>query len=423
MKRILAICGKDLRLIFKDRAALIFMLLAPFLLTLGMGAVTGSLPGTSQPSTGLADIPVVIVNQDTGELGKHVVEAFSAEELAGLFAARESSDVAAARKAVEDDQVAAAIFIPAGFSASILPDAASGQRGSLAPIEVYTSRARPVSADVTRSVVMEIVSRMDAASTAASVSVTQLLASGRLHPNEIGAYVGQLIGQMTTSEEGGSSAAMRLELETNAEQPQKFNLLSYLAPGMAVFFLMYTTTQGGRSILAERDHGTLARMLVSPANNAEILGGKLLSIFAAGLLQMGILIVACSLLFGLQWGDPLALAILVGMVVLAATGWGVLLAAVVKTSFQAASVGTALMLLFGILGGTFLSVSSFSAPVRLLSRLTPNAWAMDGFTTLALGGGLNDLLVPLAALLAMSVVLFVAAVLVARRRWASGFMP
>jgi len=32
---------KDMKLAFRDRAALIFMLLAPFLLTLGMGLVTG----------------------------------------------------------------------------------------------------------------------------------------------------------------------------------------------------------------------------------------------------------------------------------------------------------------------------------------------------------------------------------------------
>ena len=38
---------KDLRLAFRDRAALMFMLLAPFLLTIGMGFVTGRFSGTS----------------------------------------------------------------------------------------------------------------------------------------------------------------------------------------------------------------------------------------------------------------------------------------------------------------------------------------------------------------------------------------
>ena len=61
MKKLFLIGIKDLKLIFRDRAALIFMLLAPFLLTIGMGFVTGRFSGGSN---GLSDIPVIIVNLD-----------------------------------------------------------------------------------------------------------------------------------------------------------------------------------------------------------------------------------------------------------------------------------------------------------------------------------------------------------------------
>ena len=60
---------KDLKLMFRDRAALMFMLLAPFLLTLGMGFVTGRFSGSS---SGLSDIPVIIVNLDNEQLGQRV---------------------------------------------------------------------------------------------------------------------------------------------------------------------------------------------------------------------------------------------------------------------------------------------------------------------------------------------------------------
>ena len=42
MKKLFLIGFKDLKLVFRDRPALIFMLLAPFLLTLGLGFVTGA---------------------------------------------------------------------------------------------------------------------------------------------------------------------------------------------------------------------------------------------------------------------------------------------------------------------------------------------------------------------------------------------
>lgn len=87
---------KDLRVIFRDRAALVFMLLAPFLLTVGMGFVTGRFSGSS--NSGLADIPVIIVNLDNAELGNALVDVFHSEDLAELVAPAETSNPEAARR-------------------------------------------------------------------------------------------------------------------------------------------------------------------------------------------------------------------------------------------------------------------------------------------------------------------------------------
>ena len=50
MKKLFLIGIKDLKLMFRDRAALTFMLLAPFLLTIAMGFVTGRFSGGSTGS-------------------------------------------------------------------------------------------------------------------------------------------------------------------------------------------------------------------------------------------------------------------------------------------------------------------------------------------------------------------------------------
>jgi ABC-2 type transport system permease protein len=74
------------------------------------------------------------------------------------------------------------------------------------------------------------------------------------------------------------------------------------------------------------------------------------------------------------------------------------------------------MLLFGILGGSFVSLSGSGPVVDALSKLTPNAWALDGFTQLGLGNGIESLLPSLAALVVMAVVLFAVSVALFRRR-------
>src|SRR5690349_10241034 len=98
MKKLFLIGLKDLKLIFRDRAALIFMLLAPFLLTVGMGFVTGRFSGGSR---GLSDIPVVVVNLDQEQLGNALADVFSSEELAALMEPTVSSDPQAARQTVD----------------------------------------------------------------------------------------------------------------------------------------------------------------------------------------------------------------------------------------------------------------------------------------------------------------------------------
>src|SRR5690554_4345220 len=118
MEKFLLIGIKDLRLVLRDRAALTFMLLAPFLLTIGMGFVTGRFSGGS---TGLSDIPVVIVNLDKEELGNALEDLFYSKDLSALVEPRASFDPESARQLIESDEVSAAIIIPAGFTRSMVP--------------------------------------------------------------------------------------------------------------------------------------------------------------------------------------------------------------------------------------------------------------------------------------------------------------
>ena len=151
MKKLFLIGIKDLKLIFRDRAALTFMLLAPFLLTIGMGFVTGRFSGGS---TGLSDIPVVIVNLDKEQLGNALEDLFNSEDLAELIAPSQSSNPDEAREKIESNEATAAIIIPKGFTQSIIPTDASAfnpnyVQPAVVQIEVYTNPTSPTSHDRT----------------------------------------------------------------------------------------------------------------------------------------------------------------------------------------------------------------------------------------------------------------------------------
>lgn len=411
MKKILLIGWKDVTLAFRDRAALILMLAAPFALTLGLGFITGRLSGSDG---GLSDIPVVLVDEDGGPLGAALLDLFRSDDLAALVAATVVDDPALARQQVDEDQAAAAVIIPPGFSGSIIPAQGSSTAGQVVQIELYTNPSRPTGAGVIQTIVEEFLGRVEVGRVAAQVAVTQLVSHGLIQARDA-AQVGAEIGaRQAQAAPGGTS--ITVESTTGSSEPVEFDALAYMAPGMALMFLMYTVSNGGRVLLAEVAQGTLPRMLVSPTSTAQVFGGKVFGVFLTGAAQMLILILASTLLFQLKWGDPLGVLVLVLAAVAGAVGWGMLITALARTPGQVSAVGSAVMLTFGILGGSFISVDSMPGWFQVASKITPNAWGLDGFTTLAMGGRLADVLTPVAALLAMGAMLFAVAVLLFNRR-------
>ena len=404
MIKLLLIGLKDLRLMFRDRAALTFMLLAPFLLTIGMGFVTGRFSGSS---SGLSDIPVIIVNLDQAELGNALADVFNAEEVADLLEPTTSSDPEQARRLIDEDKAAAAVIIPDGFTRSIIPaEGTMLDQNYTQPepvqIEVYTNPSRPTGAGVIKAIVDEFVSRVEEGRTSGMTSIVQLLASGLLNPQNASSEARELFQNVDQTE----STAIALKTDKEGAQAVEFDLLAYFAPGMALMFLMYTVTYGGRSILAERSQGTLPRLLVSPTSTVQFLGGKVFGFFLTGVAQVGILILASSLFFGVKWGDKLGILVLILAAVFGAAGWGMLITALARTPAQVGSVGSAMMLIFGILGGSFINIEQLPPFLQTISRITPNAWGLDGFTTLALGGTVRNLTEPITALLLMGALLF-----------------
>jgi ABC-2 type transport system permease protein len=193
--------------------------------------------------------------------------------------------------------------------------------------------------------------------------------------------------------------------------------LAYMAPSMAIFFLMFTVTAGGRSILSERQWGTLPRLLATPSSPAQVLGGKIVGIFLTGAAQVFILIIFSAVAFGVQWGSPLAVIALTLAMVAAATAWGSLLAAYARSPGQANSVGAMLALTFGGLAGNFVPRQNYPQWLQNASLFTPNAWGLEGFIKLTGGGSLADILGPILALLLMAVVLFGLSIMAFRRQY------
>ncbi len=409
MNKLLSVAWKDVRITFRDPSALLMMLLTPFALTLAMAFAFGGLGGSS---SGMSRINVPVVNNDGGPLAQVVVDVLQSPELADLLNPIIVDDAETARAFVDADRASAAVVIPAGFSQSIV-----GGGAGPSEIEIYMNPTRSVTAGVARSIVEQTLARINAGAVSAQVAVSQLMAAGLLAPQQVmrdGAAIGE-----RAAHQAGETRLISLRSQTaETSTGRDFDWLTYMTPSMAIMFLMFTVSNGGRSILAEREWGTLQRLLATPTRAGQIIGGKVVGIFLTGLAQMAILIVTGSVLFGVEWGSGLGVAALTVALVAAATGWGAVLAAYSRTAAQANQLGTMIALFFGILAGNFMPRPALPQWLLRVSYVTPNAWGLEGYSSLTAGGGLSDVSGPVIALLAMAVVLYVAATIAFRRQFA-----
>ena len=403
------IAWKDTLIGFRDRNGLLLMLAAPLIISAIMGAAFSNFFSTG--STPIRDIPIIVVNDDEGELGQRFVDALTSDEFADLLEPTLMDDLAAAREIIETGGTRAVIYIHADFSRRF--EEADGAETQTTTINLYTDPAANVSPLIMRSIVDQIAGSFSIAAISAQVSIEQILA----HVETPGLAVAKLDGIL--EDELGASLAQRtidrIELKSISvgdKENAEFSALAFFAPSMAIFFLMFAVFTGSRSILTEKTQGTLSRLFSTPTSYNQILVGKIGGTFLTGILQFIVLVVASRLIFGLNWGNSLpGLILMMLAVVAAATSLGALVAALAKDVNQATVIGSAIALIFAALGGNFFPAENLPDWLQPLSRLTITRWGLDGFTDLTISGlGVGDILLEAGVLLGIALLFFVLAV-------------
>jgi ABC-2 type transport system permease protein len=418
VKKTFQIAFKDLRITFRDPVGMILMLIAPLALTLVISAAFGG-SGSGGSSIGL--IPIAVINRDTGQFGPYILEAFQSDQVSELVEVKDFPSEEAARLAVDHDELASVVIIPENFSASLIPQNSGFGSGILqtqtSQVTLYNNPSRSISTSIVRAIVDTVVGQFITGSAAGQVAIEKLITSGRMDVSQAitsGESIGRAVG-----EESLTDSLIDLQVSTYTPEgklQEDFSWLKYSAASMAILYLTFTLTSSGRSILRERESGTLTRILTAPLSSAELLGGKLIAGVATGLFQMGVLIISSSLLFQMNWGDPLAVTLATLALVLAATGWGLIPAAFSCSSGQAASAGTAIVLIFAALAGNFVPRMAMPEILQKISLITPNAWGIETYYALVNGSGLADILPAIWALLGMAAITFAISILMFRRQ-------
>ncbi len=356
---------------------------------------------------------MILVNADEGAFGQQVVDAFDAAELADLVEPVAMVDLDAARRQVEEGAARAVVYIPAGFSAAVA-DPANG-----AVLEVLTDPTSSFSPLIIRSIVEQIAAQFNTAISGGQIAADQALARQDVLGPAL-AQLPQAISAAVSAQPGGRRIELHSRSLAAEERGGDFNALAFFAPSMAILFLMFTIFEAARSLLDEEREWTLPRLLSTPTRFDQILAGKIGGVLITGVLQLSILILVSGLIFGVHWGSSWpGLALMVLSTVLAAASLGMFITAMARDAAQAGVIGSAVALIFAILGGNFITATAYPAWLQPLSKLTINRWALDGLTDLSLRqGGFGDVALEIGVLFGMAAIFFFIAVWRLPRRFA-----
>lgn len=363
----IAVFANELRLLLRDRAAVLWLVLGPVLV---ISVITVA---RYQSGTG-PQLLLPIVNEDQGPVAGAFVKLL-AERATPVEMTR-----AEAESLVRDQgRAPGAIVFPEGLSRSYL-------QGRTTDILLLTDPAESVG--LNRLKVALLLMSRDAADLADPIGNPRI----------------ELVEQNLTGDQ-----ISRKSHEQNV-------------PGFTIMFTLLGVAFGTASSMhRETRSGTLARLLIAPLGFGRILYAKLLLRALIGAAQMLVLLLWGHLVFGVSLGtSPLAVLLISLVTGFAAVGLGAFVAGLGRSDAQVLPLTLAIVLPLSAISGLWWPLHRQPGWMQDVASAAFPTWAMQGVTNLVLRDrGLASIGAPSAVLLAEGLALMVLGVWMFRLRVAT----
>ena len=365
----LLLAWKDTRIFFRDRAALTFAFLLPFVFIIGF---TLALRGAGPEN---AALHFTITTQETAGISVQAVET--------IVAAADGQATAlgyeAALAAVHAGEIDGFVSFTPDFTRRLM----SGQPATL---EVTVGDLAPADEAALRGFAREIAVRFSEA----RATLNAVIALGA--PQDAAAVMEELL-----SDTSGPVVGIRVEQVGDIEP---FNASNFTLPGYLTMFVFFTAAMGAEALARERQTHTLERLMANGARRESLILGKFLAGAIIGVTQVAVMWIVGSLAFNIDLGaSPVAVVLLSLLMVVASAAFGVLLASFVGNVRTASAAGVLTSLVLAPIGGSWWPLFITPPFMQSLARLTPHGWANGGLNKLMLfGAGFADVLPEMAAL-------------------------
>ena len=357
--RILALVGKEITEVFRRPGAVLSLVLGPFLILAVFGLGYQGFK---------SDLKAIVIAQPSS-LFPQDVNAYKDLGVRGITVVQVTQDRAAAEAQLRADQVDIVIIPPADPIADI-------KAGHQAELTVVTNVSDPVAANYTGFI----------SETMSSTVNRQIY---KLGATEGQAYAITIGGQELSNIPPDVIASPTKATVVNLA-PSPPTIVGFYGPAALALVLQHmAVTLIALSIVRERSGGSLDRFRASPMRANEVVIGKVL---AFGILGGGIAALSVWLLVSFLGvpilGPPGLLALVIGMLLVASLGLGLLISVISDSERQAVQLSLLTLLASMFFSGFVLRIEEFQPAVQAGAYLLPVTHGITLMQELMLGGSI-----------------------------------
>jgi len=409
MRSILALAGKDLKLLYRDRFGLFWVAAFPLLMALFFGSIFSSNDGGSRALKvayiGTGDSARVASFRDQlASSSALLVQTMPLDSAQGLVAA---GKLVAYIHYTDTSTGAFGMFGADRPSLEVGMDPArKAEAGYLKGLisQAYFSRMQDAMKPETFRLVLD--QQLSSIDSSADLSGEQ---KGYLK-----GFLGQLDGYLSTFDAGDSGRARAGS--PFSEPDMEFKDVAVARPGprssweitfpqSLQWALIGVAAAFAVSLVMERTRGTFMRLRLAPINRLQILAGKGLACFVASVSSAVLLLSIGVFIFGVRISSPLGIVAAVLSAAFCFVGIMMFISVLGKTEQAVGGAGWAMLLVMSMTGGGMIPLMAMPSWFAGLSNFSPVKWsvlAMEG--AIWRGFGWGQMAMPLGILLGLGAV-------------------
>lgn len=405
MLRLFSTIQKDLLILLRDRGGLAIM----FFMPLAMITIMALIQDAPFKDYQELKIPLLLVNKDTGSLGRTIEQGLIESKIAAITKAEIGDDEV--KKKVKAGDFEIGIIIPASATSSLNVNVTRFVSQKLTVAGLGDTTSTP--AESTTIPELQI---LFAPGTKRSFKATILSSlkqsSSKLETQTLlDLFSKRLAATNDTTQQQPIQDFINFTEVNTVETPAEallLNSVQHNVPAWTIFGMFFIVISMSGSIIKERDDGSYTRIRTMPGSFVTVLIGKISAYLLVCIIQCVLMLLAGIFLLPhlglpqLRIGDSIAGVAAVALCTgLAATGYGVMIGTVFRTHQQSSTFGAVSIVILAALGGIWVPVYIMPEMIRTLAEFSPLYWSLNAFHKIFLNNGtLESILIYAVKLLA-----------------------